>query len=553
MMRVLVVGDPSSSMPYVGKKLSALHAKAGPFALSLLTYPPSASADPSDMPAFPIPTFYASQHAPSTPAPSLTNVGPAAALAHSSLNILLIAAGYDDPPSAATPHPPEIVTALTQAGTMGAGFRGVDILIAPTPPRGVSVVLPEDVPCPSGLLARIAAAARPRYHFCGSAKFVELAPFVVPGAVAATRLLGIAPACKAKKGVPKAERWLYAADVQPVAAMTVLELAATRAGMLVTCPYDDGARKRVSEARSTSGSVSKRPRRASDGGRQSTATPRDAKCWFCLASGKDAHLVLAIGEHFYVAAAKGGLVPEHVLIVPVNHLHSSMDAEVTEDMQSEVILWKSAIRRWYKDEFNAEAYFFERAVYTRGGRDQMHMHIQCIPIFMPLRMSGCEVVESVSNGWNMNYVEIVVDGLTCLERLKRLCEESGEKAGKSETSFEYFWGELPDGTCVVQSVTAGKRLVAERATDADAAAAEDDLGTGPDVAREKQKTSPEHLVRRPGGHPLQFGRKIATVLLDLPDRVDWKSCVGTLREEQRAADGVRTSFSPFEPPEFDAS
>jgi hypothetical protein len=108
MMRVLVVGDPSSSMSYVAKKLSALHVKAGQFAISLLTHPPSASADPSDLPAFPIPTFYASQHAPSTPAPSLTNVGPAAALAHSSLNILLIAADNDDPssPAASTSSSP---------------------------------------------------------------------------------------------------------------------------------------------------------------------------------------------------------------------------------------------------------------------------------------------------------------------------------------------------------------------------------------------------------------------------------------------------------------
>lgn len=563
-MRVLVVGDPSSSLEYVAKKLTTLNAKAGPFAFALLTHPPAASPTRTSPPSFPIPTFYASQHPPSTPAPSLNNTGPAAALSHSSLNVLLIAAGYDDPPSAATAPPPEIAAALKQAGSSGAGFRGVDVLVAPTPPRGVSLPRPEGAPRPSSLIARVAAAARPRYHFCGASKFVELAPFVVPGAVAATRFFALAAACKAKKGAPEAPRWLYAANVQPLAGMSVPELAATRVGMLVTCPYDAGENKRRVEMLSGSEiGVAKRPRRPVRAGRQSTTTPRDAKCWFCLASGKDTHLVLAVGEHFYVAAAKGGLIPEHVLIVPVNHVHSGMDPKMTEEMREEVELWKSAIRQWFRKDLDVGAYFFERAVFTRGGWDQMHMHIQCIP--MKKCEDGRKAVEGVAKEWDMKGVEIFAEGTTCLERLQQLFKER-EGAESAEKAFEYFWGELPDATCVVQSISAVKLLVAANDSAADSEipivavdrAATDGSEHGKDpeasAAGGAEKTSSAEegkRLTRPSAHPLHFGRKIATVLLDLPDRVDWKSCVGMLREEQRTANRVRASFAPFEPPEFD--
>lgn len=46
-------------------------------------------------------------------------------------------------------------------------------------------------------------------------------------------------------------------------------------------------------------------------------------CWFCLTNQKDVHLIASIQNECYLALDKGGLCPEHVLIVPVEHYPST--------------------------------------------------------------------------------------------------------------------------------------------------------------------------------------------------------------------------------------
>lgn len=44
------------------------------------------------------------------------------------------------------------------------------------------------------------------------------------------------------------------------------------------------------------------------------------KCWFCLASPDvEKHLIASIGDFCYLALPKGGLVPEHCMVVPIDH------------------------------------------------------------------------------------------------------------------------------------------------------------------------------------------------------------------------------------------
>lgn len=44
-------------------------------------------------------------------------------------------------------------------------------------------------------------------------------------------------------------------------------------------------------------------------------------CWFCLANPSvQKHLVLAANAHAYLALAKGGIVPQHILLLPVQHI-----------------------------------------------------------------------------------------------------------------------------------------------------------------------------------------------------------------------------------------
>jgi len=43
-------------------------------------------------------------------------------------------------------------------------------------------------------------------------------------------------------------------------------------------------------------------------------------CWFCLASPQvEKHLIVSIGDFCYLALAKGELVDEHCLILPIGH------------------------------------------------------------------------------------------------------------------------------------------------------------------------------------------------------------------------------------------
>ena len=49
-------------------------------------------------------------------------------------------------------------------------------------------------------------------------------------------------------------------------------------------------------------------------------------CWFCLASKEvEKHLVVSVGTYSYLALAKGGLTPDHLLILPIEHFQSTSD------------------------------------------------------------------------------------------------------------------------------------------------------------------------------------------------------------------------------------
>lgn len=58
-------------------------------------------------------------------------------------------------------------------------------------------------------------------------------------------------------------------------------------------------------------------------------------CWFCLSNPAiRKHLIIHIGEELYVTLAKGGLVPEHLLVIPIEH-HGS-NAALTTSMIAEM-------------------------------------------------------------------------------------------------------------------------------------------------------------------------------------------------------------------------
>lgn len=96
------------------------------------------------------------------------------------------------------------------------------------------------------------------------------------------------------------------------------------------------------------------------------------KCWFCLSSPKvSKHLVISVGNESYLALAKGGLVDDHFLILPISH-HQSFSI-VPESILNEMELYKKSIKRFYSGT-NRVPVFFERNFKSS------HCQLQAVPV-----------------------------------------------------------------------------------------------------------------------------------------------------------------------------
>lgn len=84
---------------------------------------------------------------------------------------------------------------------------------------------------------------------------------------------------------------------------------------------------------------------------------RSKECWFCLSSPNvESHLITSIGEHCYCALAKGPLVPDHVLILPVEHLPNTLSSP--PECEIELVRFQNSLRAYFKNQAK-EVVFFE--------------------------------------------------------------------------------------------------------------------------------------------------------------------------------------------------
>ncbi|URE35275.1 zinc finger CCCH domain-containing protein [Musa troglodytarum] len=99
----------------------------------------------------------------------------------------------------------------------------------------------------------------------------------------------------------------------------------------------------------------------------------ERSCWFCLSSPNvESHLVLSIGESYYCALAKGPLVPNHVLLVPVDHCPNTLTMPL--DTETELEKYKSALNIYFKNQ--AKAVVFFELIFPQSP----HANLQAIPI-----------------------------------------------------------------------------------------------------------------------------------------------------------------------------
>lgn len=253
-------------------------------------------------------------------------------------------------------------------------YRGIDFLLTSQWPAGM-VEAEENT---SMLVSFLSLGVKPRYHFCGiNNKHFEKAPFRFPAqnVQAASRFISLA-----KQGNKTKAKFLYALNIAPVSTMRLTDLL-QKSTDEIDCPYtsidfsDIAGKTNESTQFFWNVDEGKRgnSRNNSENQRKKFKPMLDQeKCWFCLSSGDvEKHLIISIGDNFYIALAKGPVNNYHALILPVDHVQSS--ANLSEEHFQELELFKRALKKFYESK-DMCAVFFERNYKTS------HMQVNAVGI-----------------------------------------------------------------------------------------------------------------------------------------------------------------------------
>jgi Protein similar to CwfJ C-terminus 1. len=188
----------------------------------------------------------------------------------------------------------------------------------------------------------------------------------------------------ASVGNSQKKKWLYALNLTPVDRARLSDLAMRTvdetlspfpASMLSSQPsgqkigvkntqffFDMEAKSDKKRTKQSDGGLNKRAKLEFD----------QAKCWFCLSSPEvSKHLVISVGNEIYIALAKGGLVEDHFLILPITH-HQNLST-LPENVDKEMKLHKKAVEKYYASTDRVPV-FFER------NYKSSHCQLQAVPV-----------------------------------------------------------------------------------------------------------------------------------------------------------------------------
>ncbi|XP_067003208.2 CWF19-like protein 1 [Anabrus simplex] len=408
--KVLVCGDVEGKFKILFKRVESVNQKSGPFDFLLCVGDFFGSSAKNWKPyqdgieKVPIPTYILGPNSPEQAVlypdksgdeicPNVSYLGKRGLFSGLSGVKLAYVSGIEGPSDQIQEHTYAIndVTTVRDICVRGQpSFRGVDILATSTWPAGIMNLderkgLPE--PRGSSLLSWLAVHIKPRYHFCArEGFFYERRPYgnhSKSGDTAehATRFIALA-----KVGNPNKEKWLYAFSIDPIDRMKASILYQPTTDQTYI-PYtgsmlqDIGKNSKQEEPAQffydmkppTEENTRKRQRKEGGGpDRKQRPTFDQGTCWFCLASPEvEKHLIITIGTEVYLALAKGGLLPDHVLILPVVH-HQALSC-VPESIMDEIKQFQDALKKFYRT-FEMVPVFFERNYKTS------HLQIQAVPV-----------------------------------------------------------------------------------------------------------------------------------------------------------------------------
>ncbi|XP_075573772.1 CWF19-like protein 1 [Pelecanus crispus] len=387
-------------------------------------------------------------------------------------------------------------------------FKGVDILLTSPWPRDVgtfgnSAGEIDTKKCGSKLVSDLAASLKPRYHFAALEKaYYERLPYRNHTVLQQTpqhvsRFIALADVGNTSK-----KKYLYAFSIVPMSLMDPAELVKQPQDVTEN-PY----RKSQKEAQKTKAPLCAEEesacqfffdlnkhqgkKRPSDGKDRGNSQPKQAKkppqptgpCWFCLASPEvEKHLVVSIGTHCYLALAKGGLLPDHVLILPIGHYQSVVD--LSSEVVEEVTKYKSALKEFFRSKGKRYVLF------ERNYRSQ-HLQLQVIPV--PLDQCTSEDIKE----------SFIVQA--------------------QEQQIELL--EIPEHSDITQVAQPGTPYFYV------------ELDTGEKLFHRIRGRFPLHFGREV---------LASETLLALPQRADWRRCAAERAEEAAQARAFRRDFQPFD-------
>lgn len=210
-------------------------------------------------------------------------------------------------------------------------------------------------------------------------------------------------------------------------------------------------------------------------------------CWFCLSSPTvEKHLIVAIGTHCYLTLAKGGLVEEHFLLIPIEHIGSITSRENSEELLAEKEQFINHIVKYFEEKSMSVA-FFERNFRS------VHWQIQAVPISKEIMRDMKKKIHSLSKKHyskctyidfspSLKISDIIPPGAPYLHW--RLEPESQSFACKIDVKDSIF--------------------------------------------------------------PVQLPRMVLAQIMDCPDRIDWKKCCKTREEYASLVGQIKDKWAKFD-------
>jgi hypothetical protein len=372
-------------------------------------------------------------------------------------------------------------------------FDGIDLLFTNQWPQKVETYAKEldnsdnSDTFGSECISRLAQTLKPRYHFSALHDlYYERLPYhnstIYGREIHSTRFIALAK-CN-KKNKPK---FLYAFNITPMSYMDRKELIKF-IPETTQSPYDESqSKKRPLEDEPSlqyfydAKQIEKMSKKQQKIERKSTHLE---PCWFCLGGTQvEKHYIISIGRKSYLAYAKGALNKDHLLILPISHVKSTVisDDETLEDIN----LYKQTLVKYFHTR-KMKVVFYERNFKTH------HMQIQvfALPETKIHLLRDAFLSQALQQNIDLNEIPKY-------SSLKQILSDKQA----------YFYLELPDDE--------GKYL-----------------------CEIKQGSFPLEFGRDVIASDL---------LLNLPDRIHWKNCILSKEDEIKMTKTFREDFKAYDP------